>query len=69
MITVGGGFVPAFVRILVCFNTRWGGSCKFLKFDLHAGYQYIFFPDFLDQHGINILEWPAHQDIDILFYL
>lgn len=27
----------------------------------------IFFPDFLDQHGINILEWQAHQDINIRF--
>jgi len=53
------------VRILVFSNTRWGGSCKILKFDLHAGYQILFFPDFLDQHGINILEWQAHQGINL----
>lgn len=68
--TRGGGFVVAFCPdIGFSQYTRWGGSSKFLKFDLHAGYQYIFFPDFLDQCGINILEWPAHQDINILFLL
>jgi hypothetical protein len=44
MITVG--VCSSVVRILVFFNTRWGGSCKILKFDLHAWYQFYFFSRF-----------------------
>jgi hypothetical protein len=27
-----------------------------------------FFSKFWDQPGINLLNWPAHQDINILFF-
>jgi hypothetical protein len=63
----GGGFVPAFVRKLVSFNTRWGGSCKFLKFDLHAGYQYFFFPIFWT--NVVSMFWNGqHTRISIFYF-
>jgi hypothetical protein len=32
------------------------------------GISILFFLDFLDQPGINIPEWPTHQDINVHFF-
>lgn len=40
---------------------------RFYNLIYTQGINLFFSQDFLDQLGINILEWPTHQDINILF--
>jgi hypothetical protein len=50
------------------FNTKWGGSCKILKFDLHAKYMY-FFPQIFWTNLVSIFWNGQHTKISILLFL
>jgi hypothetical protein len=66
MITVGV-CSSVVVQILVFFNTRWVSSCKFLKFDLHVGYQIIFFQIFWT-NMVSIFWNGKHTKVSILVF-